>query len=102
MARNLWKWGRMGGVLVLLAGHAYEKPTSIAFTAAYSDSDDASGQQTLVATSQLKWGVPASFGVLSFVEGGRRHYPPLEEALKGGNLQIEIRRLKGDNLFDKE
>lgn len=46
------------------------------FTAVFSDSDTPGGEQeTLVATSQLKWGKPESFG---FLLGwpGRRTFPP--------------------------
>jgi hypothetical protein len=67
-------------------------PQRESFTAAWSDSDTpASGQQTLVATSVLQWGVPESFSLLVFNEEGRRYPSP-------GHLGVgvEVRRLEGD------
>jgi hypothetical protein len=60
----------------------------VPFTAVFSDSDEDSGQQTLIATSDLQWGVPASFGSLVFTEGGRRHPAP-------GRGIVSWRRLEG-------
>lgn len=52
-----------------------------AFTAVYSDSDAAgAGQQTLVATSRLKWGKSGTFGRLVRLKGGAR-YPAVDAPL---------------------
>jgi hypothetical protein len=72
--------GRVEVVIPLaLLGYADLQPLEgldIPFTAVFSDSDSDSGQQTLIATSDLQWGVPASFGSLVFTEGGRRFPSP--------------------------
>lgn len=62
-----------------LLGYAATRPIEgreVPFTAVFSDSDEDGGQQTLIATSDLQWGVPASFGSLVFTAGGRRHPAP--------------------------
>ncbi|NMO15913.1 hypothetical protein HPC49_24215 [Pyxidicoccus fallax] len=65
----------------------------VAFTVAFSDSDASPyGQQTLVATSPLRWGVPATFGMLVFNVDGRR-YPTPDSA---DDVAVEARRLEGD------
>ncbi len=84
--------GRVEVVIPLsLFGHAVAGPfegLDVPFTAVFSDSDEDSGQQTLIATSDLQWGVPASFGSLVFTEGGRRHPSPKRGA-------VDWRRLEG-------
>ena len=52
-----------------------------AVTVAFSDSDSpGAGQQTLVATSQLQWGDPDTFGALVRFPGDAR-FPPMVSAV---------------------
>lgn len=61
---------------------------NVPFTAVYSDSDAAgAGQQTLVATSTLRWGKSESFGRLVWLNGGAR-FPAVDEFGPGVDVQV--------------
>lgn len=81
--------------LKLLGLRAPSPRPSWPFTVAFSDSDSAEpGQQTLVATSGLRWGVPDTFSELVFTGEGRRYPAP-----GVGEVTVETHRLKGDALL---
>jgi hypothetical protein len=62
--------------LASLGVTAPEAAWQVAFTVAFSDADEAGvGQQTLVATSGLRWNAPHTFGRLVSFPGHTR-YPP--------------------------
>jgi hypothetical protein len=68
-------------IIVVLPASVVSSPTASGakgrFTVAYSDSDSAAGEQeTIIATSRLKWGRPETFGTLVSWPGGRRFPPP--------------------------
>jgi hypothetical protein len=72
-----------------------EAPWQVALTVAFSDSDaPGAGQQTLVATSGLRWNAPQTFGRLVAFPGYTR-YPPEEHfswnrVLNGPPQRLEL------------
>ena len=50
---------------------------SVPFTVAFSDADDASGQQTIVATSELRWNDADTLGELAHFSTRSGRFPGL-------------------------
>ena len=61
------------------------------FAAAFSDSDQpGKRQETVIATSQLRWGKPETFGALIWFQNGAR-FPPVRG---GSRADLQISRAK--------